>query len=98
MLMAQEKEVPVRIAWSTRNWWLNISIILISAGTLQPTYTQKTSVNQLTSGNAKHGTIRKSLDEPTVPPTSTISPGTSSVAGRIEKQPKRGKIENVLVS
>jgi hypothetical protein len=38
--------------------------------------------------NAKHGTKRKLSDEQsTVPPTSTISPGTSSVAGSIEKQP-----------
>ena len=38
--------------------------------------------------NAKLGTKRKSSDEQsTVPPTSTISPGTSSVAGSIEKQP-----------
>jgi hypothetical protein len=92
MLMAQEK-VPVRIAWSTRNWWLNISTILISAGTLQPTYTHKTNANQSTSGNAKYGTKRKSSDELAVPPTSTISPGTISVAGRIEKQPKRNKID-----
>lgn len=29
--------VPVRIAWSTRNWLLSISIILMSAGILHPT-------------------------------------------------------------
>jgi hypothetical protein len=37
----KQKKLPVRIAWSTRNWWLNISTILMSAGTLQPTYPQK---------------------------------------------------------
>ena len=30
---------------------------------------------------------KSSDDQSTVPPTSTISPGTSSVAGSIEKQP-----------
>jgi hypothetical protein len=59
---------------------------------LQPTYPHKRNANQSTSGNAKYGTKRKSSDGMAVPPTSRISPGTISVAGKIEKQPKRSKI------
>jgi hypothetical protein len=91
--MAQEKEVLVRIAWSTCNLWLKISTILISTGTLQPTYLHKRKANLSTSGNAKYGTKMKSSDGLAVPGTSRISPGTISVAGRIEKQPKRSKID-----
>jgi len=41
----------------------------------------------------------KSSDEQlTVPATSTISPGTSSVAGSIEKQPTGLTLINVLIS
>jgi hypothetical protein len=52
--------------------------------------TQKQAPTKQHQENANHRTKRKSSDEQlTVPATSTISPGTSSVAGSIEKQPTR---------
>jgi len=74
----------------------------MSAGTLQPTYPQRRGGGGPTKHhqqNANHSTKRKSSDEQlTVPPTSTISPGTSSDAGSIEKQPTGLTLINVLIS
>lgn len=90
--MIYEAEIPVRIAWSTRNWLLSISIILISAGILHPT-------TQFTKHKIKVNSFKFLLNMcwykpiciyrnvPDLPLTSTISPGTSSDAGSMEKQP-----------
>lgn len=91
-----ETEVPVRIAWSTRNWLLSISIILISAGILHPTIHSKwNKILKLTyQVLLNYGTkyidseyCSQTVDLTNSPLTSTISPGTRSVAGSMEKQP-----------
>ena len=64
----------------------------MSAGTLQPTTHKRQGVTKLDQEHNQHYAKWKSLEWPwTVPPTSTISPGTSSVAGSIEKQPNKLK-------
>lgn len=64
---------------------------LISAGTLHPTVQLTSSIN-LVSPAMDGSKYETQVSIYTLPPTSTISPGTRSVAGSIEKQPTKGHL------